>query len=155
MRNRERFPRQETNIDQPIESHWNRRRSRNRHRRHASEDLEDKSRSRSNTQITHSIKNKVPFMTPVISMGDFPQMSMRDCLMISMRDFPFKTLMESTDYLTKTFHAISRSKLVASISNEMDPDRKTKILTILKIRLPYRNCHWQHVEHQSRWWRRG
>ena len=39
----------------------------------------------------------------------------------------------------RTFHSISRSKTVASISNDTDPDRKTKIVTKLIVKLPYRN----------------
>ena len=46
---------------------------------------------------------------------------------------------EINDFVKKTFHSISRSKLVASISNETDPDGKTKILTILNIKLPHQN----------------
>ena len=70
-------------------------------------------------------------------MGDTPQMSMRDYLMISMGNTPFQDHEESTKFVKKTFHAIYRSKLVSSISNEMDPDGKTKILTILNIKLPH------------------
>ena len=50
--------------------------------------------------------------------------------------------LQSNDFVKKTFHIISRSKSVASISNEMDPDGKTKILTILNIKLP----HWNGIE---------
>ena len=39
----------------------------------------------------------------------------------------------------RTFHSISRSKTVAAISNDTDPDGKTKILTKLRVKLPYRN----------------
>ena len=52
-----------------------------------------------------------------------------------MIDYPF----ENNDFVSRTFHSISRSKLVASISNEMDPDGKRKILTILSIKLPHQN----------------
>ena len=38
-----------------------------------------------------------------------------------------------------TFHTIYRSKLVSSISNEIDPDGKNMILTILKVKLPHQN----------------
>ena len=38
-----------------------------------------------------------------------------------------------------TFHSISRSKTVAAISNDTDPDGKTKIVTKLRVKLPYRN----------------
>ena len=57
-------------------------------------------------------------------MGDFLQE-------ISMRDYDlherlsFQAPEEST-ILKKTFHAISRLKSVANISNETDPDGKTK-----------------------------
>ena len=59
---------------------------------------------------------------------------MVDYPMISMGDFPFKTLMKVLIICQR--HSISRSKSVASISNEIDPNGKTKILTILKIKLP-------------------
>ena len=39
----------------------------------------------------------------------------------------------------RTFHSISRSRSVAAISNDTDPDGKTKILTKLQVQLPYRN----------------
>ena len=39
----------------------------------------------------------------------------------------------------RTFHSISRSKTVASILNDTDPDGKTKIVTKLRVKLPYRN----------------
>ena len=39
----------------------------------------------------------------------------------------------------KTFHSISRSKSVTSITNNTDPDRKTKIIRKLRIKLLYRN----------------
>ena len=39
----------------------------------------------------------------------------------------------------RTFHSISRSRSVAAISNNTDPDGKTKILTKLWVKLPHRN----------------
>ena len=39
----------------------------------------------------------------------------------------------------RTFHSISRSKTVAAISNDTDPDGKTKILTKLRVKLPTRH----------------
>ena len=39
----------------------------------------------------------------------------------------------------RTFHSISRSRSVAAILNDTDPDGKTKILTKLRVKLPYRN----------------
>ena len=39
----------------------------------------------------------------------------------------------------RTFHSISRSRSVAAISNDTDPDGKTKILTKLQVKLPYQN----------------
>ena len=51
----------------------------------------------------------------------------------------FQDHQESTDFLKKSFSTISRSKSVASISNDMDPDGKTKILTVLQIKLPHHN----------------
>ena len=41
--------------------------------------------------------------------------------------------------ILRTFHSISRSKTVASISNDTDPDGKTKIIMKLRVKLPYRN----------------
>ena len=49
----------------------------------------------------------------------------------------FQDHQETNDFVKKTFHTIYRSKSVASISNEMDPEGKTKILTILNIKLPH------------------
>ena len=68
-------------------------------------------RSRSNTQSAHSIELN--------------------------RSHSFQDHQESTKFVKKTFYTIYRSKLVSSISNEMDPDGKTNILTILNIKLPH------------------
>ena len=46
----------------------------------------------------------------------------------------------STDFLKQSFSTISRSKSVASISNDADPEGKTKILTVLQLQLPHRNA---------------
>ena len=46
---------------------------------------------------------------------------------------------ESTNFVKKTFNTSYRSRSVLSISNEIDPDGKTKILTILNIKLPHQN----------------
>ena len=43
----------------------------------------------------------------------------------------------STEFLKQSFSTISRSKSVASISNNMDPEGKTKILTMLQLKLPH------------------
>ena len=43
----------------------------------------------------------------------------------------FQDHQESTDFVKKSFSTIYRSKSVASISNNTDPEGKTKILTIL------------------------
>ena len=40
--------------------------------------------------------------------------------------------------IVRTFHSISRSRMVASRSNDTDPDGKTKIITRLRIKLPHR-----------------
>ena len=45
----------------------------------------------------------------------------------------------STEFLKQSFSTISRSKSVASISNDTDPEGKTKILTVLQIKLPHCN----------------
>ena len=44
-----------------------------------------------------------------------------------------------TEFLKQSFSTISRSKSVASISNDMDPEGKTKILTMLQLKLPHRS----------------
>ena len=41
--------------------------------------------------------------------------------------------------VTKMFNTIYRSKSVSSIRNETDPDGRTKIITLLKIKLPHRD----------------
>ena len=43
----------------------------------------------------------------------------------------------STEFLKQLFSTISRSKSVASISNDTDPEGKTKILTVLQLKLPH------------------
>ena len=45
----------------------------------------------------------------------------------------------STEFLKQSFSTISRSKSVASISNDTDPEGKTKILTMLQLKLPHRS----------------
>ena len=44
----------------------------------------------------------------------------------------------------KTFHSISRSKTVAAISNDTDPDGKMKILTKLKSQVAQQTCSRHH-----------
>ena len=44
-----------------------------------------------------------------------------------------------TEFLKQSFPTISRSKSVASISNDTDPEGKTKILTMLQLKLPHCN----------------
>ena len=51
----------------------------------------------------------------------------------------FQDHQESTDFVKKSFSTISMSKSMASISNDTDPEGKTKILTILQIKLPHCN----------------
>ena len=51
----------------------------------------------------------------------------------------FQDHQESTDFVKKSFSTISRSKSVASISNDADPKGKAKNLTILQIKLPHHN----------------
>ena len=46
---------------------------------------------------------------------------------------------DSTEFLKQSFSTISRSKSVASISNDTDPEGKTKILTVLQLKLPHHN----------------
>ena len=50
----------------------------------------------------------------------------------------------------RTFHSISRSRSVAAISNDTDPDGKTKILTKLRVKLPYRNVADSHGSESRR-----
>ena len=45
----------------------------------------------------------------------------------------------STEFLKQSFSTISRLKSVASISNDTDPEGKTKILTVLQLKLPHHN----------------
>ena len=45
----------------------------------------------------------------------------------------------STEFLKQSFSIISRSKSVASNSNNTDPEGKTKILTMLQLKLPHHN----------------
>ena len=49
----------------------------------------------------------------------------------------FQDHSRSTDFLKQSFSTISRSKSVASISNNTDPEGKTKILTVLQLKLPH------------------
>ena len=51
----------------------------------------------------------------------------------------FQDHLGSTDFLKQSFSTISRSKSVASISNDTDPEGKTKILTVLQLKLPHHN----------------
>ena len=50
----------------------------------------------------------------------------------------FQDHSRSTEFLKQLFSTISRSKSVASISNDTDPEGKTKILTVLQLKLPHR-----------------
>ena len=74
--------------------------------------LRFRSRSGSKTQSAHSIELKC---------NQPPQDSGQD----------------SANVVKKTFNTIYRSKYISSISNDMDPDRRTKILTVLNIKLPH------------------
>ena len=49
----------------------------------------------------------------------------------------FQDHLGSTDFLKQSFSTIFRSKSVASISNDTDPEGKTKILTVLQLKLPH------------------
>ena len=51
----------------------------------------------------------------------------------------FQDHSNSTEFLKQSFSTISRPKSVASISNDTDPEGKTKILTMLQLKLPHRN----------------
>ena len=50
----------------------------------------------------------------------------------------FQDHSRSTEFLKQSFSTISRSKSMASISNNTDPEGKTKILTVLQLKLPHR-----------------
>ena len=100
-----------------------------------------RSKSRSNTRSAHSIEMN--------SFQDHPQLYGRLSSNVHERlpndihgRHSFQDPEESTDFLSRTFHTIYRSKSMLSISNEMDPDGKTKILTILNIKLP----HWKSID---------
>ena len=73
-----------------------------------------RSRSKSVTKSTHSIESA--------SFQDHP-----DDLHGTNS---FQDHQESTDFLKQSFSTISRSKSVASISNDTDPEGKTKILSL-------------------------
>ena len=49
----------------------------------------------------------------------------------------FQDHSRSTEFLKQLFSTISRLKSVASISNDTDPEGKTKILTVLQLKLPH------------------
>ena len=51
----------------------------------------------------------------------------------------FQDHSNSTEFLKQSFSTISRLKSVASISNNTDPEGKTKILTVLQLKLPHHN----------------
>ena len=97
-----------------------------------------RSRSRSNTWSAHSIE--------LNSFQDHPQLHGRHSSNVH-ESLPndlhgrhsFQDHEESTKFVKKTFHTIYRSKSVSSIGNETDPDGKTKILTILNIKLSHQN----------------
>ena len=93
------------------------RRSRSRHRRQISGDSD---RSRSDTWSAHSTESN--------SFQDHPdELHERHSFQVSCE--------ESTNFVKKTFNTIYRSKLTAKTSNDTDPDGKTKIITILNIKL--------------------
>ena len=98
-------------------------------------------RSRSNTWSAHSIE--------LSSFQDHPQLHGRLSSNVYERlanhlhgRHSFQDPEESTNILSKTFHSIYRSKSMLSISNETDPDGKTKILTIVRLKLP----HWNVID---------
>ena len=51
----------------------------------------------------------------------------------------FRDHLGSTGFIKQSFSTISRLKSVASISNDTDQEGKTKILTVLQIKLPHCN----------------
>ena len=53
----------------------------------------------------------------------------------------FQDHLGSTDFIKQSFSTISRSKSVASISNDTDPEGKTKILTVLQLKTPIYGSH--------------
>ena len=95
-----------------------------------------RSRSRSNTQSAHSIELN-SFQDPHQLHGKLSS-NVHERLPNDLHGgLSFQDPDGSTNYLSKTFHSISRSKLVSSTNNETDPDSKTKILTMLKLKLPH------------------
>ena len=71
--------------------------------------------------------------------GESADLSWRIREKTSMEPTPFQDHQENTVFLKQSFSTISRLKLVASISNDTDPEGKTKILTVLQIKIPHRN----------------
>ena len=53
----------------------------------------------------------------------------------------FQDHSRSTEFLKQSFSTISRSKSVASISNDTDPEGKNKILTVLQLNLSHCKRH--------------
>ena len=90
-----------------------------------------RSKSVSTTHDAHSIESS--------SFHDHPDDPHGDLEENLHGDNSFQDHQESTDFVKKTFHTIYRLKSVASISNDMDPLGKTKILTILHVKLPHHN----------------
>ena len=107
-------------------------RSKSRPRRHASKDSEDGS----TTHEAHSIESN-SFQDHADFHESHPDKYYNDHQDKLHGDNSFQDHQESTDFIKKTFATIYRSKSVASISNETDPEGKTKILTILQIKLPH------------------
>ena len=98
-----------------------------------------RSRSRSNSWSAHRYRVKListPSPAPWETLLKCP---CRDYPMMSMGDTPFKTKRKVLNLPKRHFTLFTDPSQLSSISNEMDPDSKTKILTILNIKLPHQN----------------
>ena len=91
-----------------------------------------RSRSRSNTRSSHSIELN-SFQDPQLHGKLSPNIHERLPNDLHGK-LSFQDPDGSTNYVIKTFHSISRSKSVSSTNNEVNPDSRTKILTMLKIK---------------------
>ena len=110
------------------------RQSRSTSRGQKNKNKHQQSRSRSNqmTKSTHSIES-----TSFQDHSGNPHRDSADLHGQQTRDL--HGAQGSTEFLKQSFSTISRSKSVASISNDTDPEGKTKILTVLQIKLPHHN----------------
>ena len=91
------------------------------------------------TQMTSMEKEETSMETKEKTSIEQVQTSMENREETSMEPTPFKTIWEVLIFLNILFSTISRLKSVVSISNDTDPEGKTKILTVLQLKLPHHN----------------